>query len=59
MKQTSFTQAAFTAKEKITQRKRFLAEMEQAALWTQLLEALSSHYYHNFRDKRGRPPNLT
>jgi IS5 family transposase len=33
MKQTSFAQAEFAAKKKITRRQRFLAEMEQAVPW--------------------------
>ncbi len=33
MKQTSFAQAEFAAKKKITRRERFLAEMEQAVPW--------------------------
>jgi len=41
MKQTSFAQAEFAAKKKITRRERFLAEMELAVPWSRLLEALS------------------
>ena len=36
MKQTSFAQAEFAAKKKITRRGRFLAEMEQAVPWSRL-----------------------
>jgi IS5 family transposase len=56
MKQTSFAQAEFAAKKKITRREHFLAEMEQAVPWSRLLEALSPHYYPDSRGKRGRPP---
>ena len=49
MKQTSFAQAEFAAKKKITRRERFLAEMEQAAPWSRLLKALSPYYYPDSR----------
>jgi IS5 family transposase len=56
MKQTSFAQAEFAAKKKITRRERFLAEMEQVVPWSRLLKALSPYYYPDSRGKRGRPP---
>ena len=40
MKQTSFAQAEFAAKKKTARRERFLAEMEQVAPWSRLLEVL-------------------
>ena len=49
MKQTSFAQAEFAAKKKITRRERFLVEMEQAAPWSRLLKALSPYYYPDSR----------
>jgi hypothetical protein len=52
MKQTSFAQAEFAAKKKITRRERVLAEMEQAVPWSRLLEALSLHYYPDSRFPR-------
>ncbi|MBQ0747131.1 MAG: hypothetical protein KBT73_11415 [Marinobacter sp.] len=58
MNQTSFAQAEFAAKKKTTRRERFLAEMEQAVLWSRLLKALSPHYYPDSRGKRGRPQYL-
>jgi IS5 family transposase len=42
MKQTSFAQAEFAAKKKITRRERFLAEMEQAVLWSRVNHDLIS-----------------
>jgi IS5 family transposase len=56
MKQTSFAQAEFAAKKKITRRERFLAEMKQVVPWSRLLKALSPYYYPDSRGKRGRPP---
>tara|TARA_R110001583_G_scaffold188640_1_gene350955 strand:- start:201 stop:1181 length:981 start_codon:yes stop_codon:yes gene_type:complete len=56
MKQTSFAQAEFAAKKKITRRERFLADMEQVVPWSRLLKALSPYYYPDSRGKRGRPP---
>jgi len=56
MEQTSFAQAEFAAKKKVTRRERFLAEMEQVVPWPRLLEALSPYYYPDSRGRRGRPP---
>jgi IS5 family transposase len=56
MKQTSFAQAKFAAKKKITRSERLLAEMEHALPWSRRLEVPSPHYYPDARGKRGRPP---
>lgn len=56
MHQTSFAQAEYAAKKKITRRERFLTEMEQVVPWSRLLAVLSPYYYPDSRGKRGRPP---
>lgn len=56
MKQLSFAQTEYAAKKKVTRRDRFLAEMEQAVPWAQLLEALAPYYFAETNRGRGRPP---
>lgn len=56
MKQTSFSQAEYAGKKRITRRDKFLAEMEQVVPWSRLLDALSPSYYPDSRGRRGRPP---
>lgn len=56
MKQTSFSQAEYAGKKRITRRDKFLAEMEQVVPWSRLLDALFPAYYPNSRGRRGRPP---
>ena len=53
MKQTSFSQAEFEAKKRMTRRERFLAEMELVTPWAELLAVIEPHYP---KGKRGRPP---
>ena len=54
MKQTSFASLAFDRKKKQTRREKFLAEMEQAVPWSELLEVIEPHYPKAGR--RGRQP---
>jgi len=51
--QTSFSQAEFADKKKITRRERFLARMEEIIPWTSLLAVLEPFYP---KGERGRPP---
>jgi IS5 family transposase len=54
MKQTSFSDAEFANKKKLTRRERFLAEIEAATPWPALVAALLPYYPKG--DGRGRPP---
>ena len=51
--QTSFSQAEFADKKKITRREKFLARMEGIIPWTDLLAVLEPYYP---KGERGRPP---
>lgn len=53
MQQISFASAEHLGKKRVTQREKFLGEMEQVVPWARLLEALEPHYP---KGKRGRPP---
>ena len=54
MKQSSFSEVEFASKKKLTRRERFLAEIETATPWPELVAALSPYYPKG--DGRGRPP---
>jgi len=54
MKQTSFSDAEFASKKKLTRRERFLAEIDAATPWPALVAALLPYYPKG--DGRGRPP---
>jgi IS5 family transposase len=54
MKQSSFSDAEFARKKKLTRRDRFLAEIEAATPWPALVAALVPYYPKG--DCRGRPP---
>ena len=51
--QTSFSQAEFADKKKITRREKFLARMEEIIPWASLLAVLEPFYP---KGERGRPP---
>ena len=51
--QTSFSQAEFAAKKKITRREKFLARMEAIIPWADVLAVLEPFYP---KGERGRPP---
>ena len=51
--QTSFAQAEFAGKKKITRREKFLARMEAVLPWAKLLAVIEPHYP---KGERGRPP---
>ena len=51
--QTSFAQAEFAGKKKVTRREKFLARMEAILPWAQLLAVIAPHYP---KGERGRPP---
>ena len=51
--QTSFAQAEFAGKKKVTRREKFLARMEVILPWAQLLAVIAPHYP---KGERGRPP---
>jgi IS5 family transposase len=51
--QTSFAQAEFAEKKKVTRREKFLARMEEVLPWAQLLAVIEPHYP---KGARGRPP---
>lgn len=51
--QTSFAQAEFAGKKKVTRREKFLARMEAVLPWAQLLAVIAPHYP---KGERGRPP---
>ncbi|NAW23534.1 transposase, partial [Salmonella sp. gx-f9] len=52
-KQTSFSEAEYAGKKRVTKRERFLAEMEKVVPWTRLVAAVEPHYP---KGERGRPP---
>ena len=52
--QTSFSQAEYSAKKKLTRRDLFLAKMEQVVPWSRLIAVIEPHYPKS--GKRGRPP---
>lgn len=54
MKQTSFASLAFDGKKKQTRREKFLAEMEQAMPWRELLAVIEPFY--PTAGRRGRQP---
>jgi IS5 family transposase len=54
MKQTTFASLAFDGKKKQTRREKFLAEMEQAMPWRELLAVIEPFYPTSGR--RGRQP---
>jgi len=54
MKQTTFASLAFDRKKKQTRREKFLAEMERAVPWSELLAVIEPHYPKAGR--RGRQP---
>jgi transposase, IS5 family len=51
--QTSFAQAEFAGKKKVTRREKFLARMETVIPWARLLAVIAPHYP---KGERGRPP---
>jgi IS5 family transposase len=51
--QTSFAQAEFADKKKITRREKFLARMEEVIPWAKLLAVIEPFYP---KGERGRPP---
>ena len=54
MKQTSFSDAEFASKKRLTRRDRFLAEIEAVTPWPALVAALLPYYPKG--EGRGRPP---
>jgi len=54
MKQSSFSEAEFASKKKLTRRERFLAEIEAITPWPTLITALMPYYPKG--EGRGRPP---
>ena len=52
--QSSFSDAEYASKKKLTRRDRFLAEIESATPWPALVAALLPYYPKG--DGRGRPP---
>ena len=52
--QSSFSDAEYASKKKLTRRDRFLAEIEAATPWPALVAALLPYYPKG--DGRGRPP---
>jgi IS5 family transposase len=53
LRQTSFSQAEFATKKKITRREKFLGEMERVVPWARLVALVVPHYPDG---RRGRPP---
>jgi IS5 family transposase len=51
--QSSFAQAEFAGKKKVTRREKFLARMETVIPWARLLAVIAPHYP---KGERGRPP---
>ena len=51
--QSSFAQAEFAGKKKVTRREKFLARMETVIPWGRLLAVIAPHYP---KGERGRPP---
>jgi len=54
MKQSSFAEAEFAGKKKLTRRERFLAEIEAITPWAALVAALLPYYPKG--EGKGRPP---
>lgn len=54
MKQSSFSEAEFASKKRLTRRERFLAEIEAITPWPALVAALMPYYPKG--EGRGRPP---
>ena len=54
MKQSSFAEAEFATKKRLTRRERFLAEIEAITPWAALVAALLPYYPKG--EGRGRPP---
>lgn len=54
MKQSSFAEAEFASKKRLTRRERFLAEIEAITPWAALVAALLPYYPKG--EGRGRPP---
>lgn len=52
--QSSFSDAEYARKKKLTRRDRFLVEIETATPWPSLVAALLPYYPKS--DGRGRPP---
>lgn len=44
MKQSSFSEAEYAGKKRVTKRERFLTEMEKVVPWSRLVEAIEPHY---------------
>jgi len=53
IQQTSFSQAEFAGKKKITRREKFLGRMEEMIPWAELLAVIEPYYP---KGERGRPP---
>jgi len=51
--QTSFAELEYISKKKLTRRERFLAQIEAATPWAQLVAVIEPHYP---KGNRGRPP---
>jgi transposase, IS4 family len=51
--QTSFAELEYISKKKLTRRERFLAQIEAATPWAQLVAVIEPHYP---KGSRGRPP---
>jgi IS5 family transposase len=51
--QTSFAELEFISKKKQTRRERFLAQIEAATPWAQLVAVIEPHFP---KGSRGRPP---
>jgi IS5 family transposase len=51
--QTSFAELEVISKKKLTRRERFLAQIEAATPWAQLVAVIEPHYP---KGNRGRPP---
>ncbi len=47
MKQSSFSEAEYAGKKRVTKRERFLTEMEKVVPWSRLVEAIEPHYPMN------------
>lgn len=54
MKQSSFAEAEFASKKKLTRRERFLGEIEAITPWAALVAALLPYYPKG--EGKGRPP---
>jgi IS5 family transposase len=54
MKQTTFASLSYPSKKMQTRREKFLAEMDQAVPWAQLIALIEPHYTN--KGQRGRSP---